>query len=73
MPYVYAQAKLCSQEGYPMLRTLFFEYPEDTTSWLIEDEYMFGENILVAPLMEDVPERLSATGALDRLPERRNL
>jgi len=57
MSYVYAQAKLCSQEGYPMLRTLFFEYPEDTTSWLIEDEYMFGEDILVAPLMEDVPER----------------
>jgi len=57
MSYVYAQAKLCSQEGYPMLRTLFFEHPEDTTSWLIEDEYMFGEDILVAPLMEDVPER----------------
>ncbi len=57
MPYVYAQARLCSQEGYPMLRTLFFEYPEDPTSWLVEDEYMFGEDILVAPLMEDVPER----------------
>jgi alpha-D-xyloside xylohydrolase len=57
MPYVYAQGKLCSQEGYPMLRTLFFEYPEDPTSWLVEDEYMFGEDILVAPLMEDVPSR----------------
>ncbi|MDQ4002322.1 MAG: alpha-xylosidase [Actinomycetota bacterium] len=57
MPYVYAQARLCSQEGYPMLRTLFFGYPEDPTSWLVEDEYMFGEDILVAPLMEDVPER----------------
>ena len=57
MPYVYAQAKLCSQEGYPMLRTLFFEYPEDPTSWLIEDEYLFGTDILVAPLMEDVPSR----------------
>jgi alpha-D-xyloside xylohydrolase len=57
MPYVYTQAKLCSEEGYPMLRTLFFEYPEDPTSWLIEDEYMFGRDILVAPLMEDVPSR----------------
>jgi alpha-D-xyloside xylohydrolase len=57
MPYVYTQARLCSEEGYPMIRTLFFEYPEDPTSWLIEDEYMFGTDILVAPLMEDVPSR----------------
>jgi len=57
MPYLYAQAKLCSEKGYPMVRTLFFEYPEDPTSWLIEDEYMFGEDILVAPLMEDVSSR----------------
>ena len=40
-----------------MLRTLFFEYPEDPTSWLIEDQYLFGEQILVAPLMEDEPHR----------------
>lgn len=57
MPYIYAQAKLCSQEGYPMLRTLFFEYPGDPTCWLIEDEYFFGTDILVAPLMEDLPSR----------------
>src|SRR5215212_2088639 len=57
MPYVYAQAKLCSEEGYPMVRTLLFEYPEDGASWFIEDEYMFGTDILVAPLMEDIPTR----------------
>jgi alpha-D-xyloside xylohydrolase len=57
MPYIYAQARLCSEQGFPMVRALFFEYPEDPTSWLIEDEYIFGEDILVAPLMEDVPSR----------------
>jgi alpha-D-xyloside xylohydrolase len=56
MPYVYAQAKLCSEEGYPMVRTLFFEYPEDRASWSIEDQYMFGRDILVAPLMQDSPD-----------------
>ena len=40
-----------------MLRTLFFEYPEDRTSWSIEDEYLFGEDILVAPLMQESPDR----------------
>jgi alpha-D-xyloside xylohydrolase len=57
MPYVYAQATLSSERGYPMLRTLFFEYPEDPACWMIEDEYMFGEDILVAPLMEETSSR----------------
>ena len=57
MPYVYAQARLASENGHPMLRTLFFEYPDDPTSWLIEDQYLFGTDILVAPLMEDTPGR----------------
>jgi alpha-D-xyloside xylohydrolase len=52
MPYIIAQAKDSSARGFPMLRTLFFEYPEDPTSWTIDDEYMFGSNLLVAPLME---------------------
>ena len=51
MPYVYAQAKHCSEQGFPMLRTLFFEYPDDPTSWFIEDQYLFGSDILVAPLI----------------------
>ncbi len=53
MPYIYAQAKESSEKGFPMLRTLFFEFPSDETSWLIEDEYMFGSSLLVAPLFAD--------------------
>ncbi len=52
MPYIYAQAVDSSAHGYPMLRTLFFEYPDDPTSWLIDDQYMFGSDLLVAPLIE---------------------
>ncbi len=51
MPYVYAQAKQCSEHGLPMLRALFIEYPDDAGSWLVEDEYLFGSDILVAPLL----------------------
>ncbi|NLL70475.1 MAG: hypothetical protein GX238_05015, partial [Epulopiscium sp.] len=47
------QAYQCSQKGYPMIRTLFFEYPEDPTAWFIEDQYLFGENLLVAPIFEE--------------------
>jgi len=53
MPYIYTQAKLSSEQGFPMIQTLFFEYTEDSTAWYIEDAYMFGSDILAAPLMEE--------------------
>ena len=57
MPYVYAQAKDCTERGLPMVRALLVEFPEDPGAWLIEDEYMFGSQMLVAPLMESGTER----------------
>lgn len=52
MPYVYAQAKECTEKGLPMLRALFVEFPDDPGAWKVEDEYLFGSQILVAPLLE---------------------
>jgi len=52
MPYVYAQAKDCSERGLPMVRALLVEFPQDQGAWLVEDEYMFGSQMLVAPLLE---------------------
>ena len=52
MPYVFAQAKLCTEQGLPMVRALFVEFPHDAGAWLTEDEYMYGSQILVAPLLE---------------------
>ena len=52
MPYVYAQAKDSADRGLPMVRALFVEYPGDPGSWGIEDEYLFGRDVLVAPLFE---------------------
>jgi alpha-D-xyloside xylohydrolase len=63
MPYVYAQAKDSSDHGLPMVRALFVEFPEDPGSWNVDDEYLFGSSILVAPLMEE-----NATGRNVYLP-----
>jgi len=57
MPYVYAQAQDCCNRGLPMVRALFVEFPDDAGAWLQEDEYLFGSQILVAPLMENTRER----------------
>ncbi|TRW26693.1 alpha-xylosidase [Flavobacterium zepuense] len=57
MPYIYAQAKESSEKGLPMLRALFVEFPNDPGSWLIDNQYLFGSDLLVAPLLEEVTER----------------
>lgn len=57
MPYVYAQAKKCTETGLPMVRALFVEFPEDPGAWLVEDAYIFGSDIYVAPLMSSETSR----------------
>ncbi|MDA3930439.1 MAG: alpha-xylosidase [Prolixibacteraceae bacterium] len=57
MPYIYAQAKYSSENGLPMLRALFVEYPEDPGAWLVDNQYLFGSDILVAPLFTSVTSR----------------
>lgn len=39
-------------KGTPVMRTLFYEFPEDQTAWEIEDEYLYGDRVLVAPVLE---------------------
>lgn len=41
-----------------MVRALFVEFPHDAGAWLVEDEYMYGSQMLVAPLLESGTERL---------------
>ena len=53
MPYVYAQAKDSSDHGLPMVRALFVEFPNDPGSWNVDDEYLYGSSLLVAPLMHE--------------------
>ncbi len=53
MPYIYAQAKHSSENGLPMLRALFVEFPDDAGAWNVDDEYLFGADMLVAPMFEN--------------------
>jgi alpha-D-xyloside xylohydrolase len=53
MPYVYAQAKDSCEHGLPMVRALFVEFPDDPGSWNVDDEYLYGSQMLIAPLMHE--------------------
>ena len=53
MPYIYAQSKEAAEKGLPMMRALFVEFPNDRGAWNVENEYMFGSDMLVAPIFEE--------------------
>jgi len=39
-----------STNGSPLIRTMFYEFPADAKCWELEDQYMFGDKYLVAPI-----------------------
>ena len=41
------------EKGSPVMRTLFYEFPEDKDCWDVTDSYMFGPDILVAPVVHE--------------------
>ncbi len=56
MPYIYTIAEEAT-EGKPMIRAMFMEFPNDSAAAYTEDsqyQYMWGENLLVAPVYENV-------------------
>lgn len=40
------------EKGTPIMRALFYEFPEDKRCWEIEDQYMYGDQLLIAPVLE---------------------
>ena len=51
-PYVRRLMEEAHEKGTPVMRPLFYDFPEDKACWENETQYMFGPEILVAPVME---------------------
>lgn len=51
-PYIKQLMEEAHRDGSPIMRALFYEFPEDKHCWDVEDSYCFGPNILVAPVTE---------------------
>lgn len=51
-PYIMKQMKLASEDGTPVMRPLFYDFYGDKNVYDIGDEYMFGPDLLVAPVVE---------------------
>lgn len=66
-PYLIATAFRCAAEKVPMMRPLVYEWPQDKAARQVEDEFLLGDAILVAPLLEEnqtAREVLSAGGRM---------
>ncbi|WMJ87194.1 glycoside hydrolase family 31 protein [Anaerocolumna sp. MB42-C2] len=57
-PYTRELMEEAHSMGKPVMRTMFYEFPKEEICWELKDEYMYGSDILVAPVMyEDMFER----------------
>jgi alpha-glucosidase (family GH31 glycosyl hydrolase) len=52
LPYLYSAVHECATTGMPILRALWLEYPDDPKAVACGDEYLWGKNVLVAPVVE---------------------
>ncbi|GMB01143.1 glycoside hydrolase family 31 protein [Pelosinus sp. IPA-1] len=50
-PYIRALMKAAHEKGTPVMRPIFYDFPGDKISWEINDQYMFGPDVLVAPIL----------------------
>ena len=57
LPYIIEQSELACKSGYPMVRALLFHHPHDHQCWHIDDEYYFGSEFLVCPVMNSENKR----------------
>ncbi|MDO9258123.1 MAG: glycoside hydrolase family 31 protein [Bacteroidales bacterium] len=51
-PYIYTYARQAFDNGLPLMRALMIEYPDDPEAFNLNSQFLFGKELLVAPVME---------------------
>jgi alpha-D-xyloside xylohydrolase len=54
-PYLLRQMELAADSGLPAMRPLFVDFPADDRAWTVEDQFMLGPDLLVAPVLSPGP------------------
>ncbi|MFI5125321.1 MAG: TIM-barrel domain-containing protein [Candidatus Acidiferrales bacterium] len=52
LPYLYSAVRECAATGMPIMRALWLHYPDDPVAIARDDEYLWGRDVLVAPVFE---------------------
>lgn len=57
LPYIIEQSQKTTTTGYPLVRALIFHHHDDRICWHIDDQYYFGDDLMVAPVMNSENRR----------------
>lgn len=69
MPYIYSMAMRVALEDYTMMRALLFDFPYDEKAHTVDDQFLFGDSLLVCPVTK--PMQDDASGAVTGSKERK--
>ncbi len=58
-PYITTLMEQAHEKGTPVMRPLFYDFPQDQKAWEVEDQYLFGPDVLVKPVTEADCRRVS--------------
>ena len=61
LPYLYDQARKSSHNAKPLLRALLLDYPDDRNTWHLDDQYLFGDALLIAPVLAPLADSATRT------------
>jgi alpha-D-xyloside xylohydrolase len=51
-PYIHEQMRVAARDGLPPMRPLFVDFPDDLDAWRVEDQFLFGPDLLISPVLE---------------------
>ena len=71
IPYIYTMNMLTHRDGKPLMEPMYYEYPESDEAYSVPNEYMFGTELIVAPITEKLNKKLLMAGTDVWLPEGR--
>ena len=69
MPYIYTEARRTYDTGVAFLHPLYYDWPEEDAAYTSKDEYMFGENLLAAPVVTPINSGTTLAGESVWLPK----
>jgi alpha-glucosidase (family GH31 glycosyl hydrolase) len=71
IPYIYTANRLTAKEGIPLVRPMYYLYPEDERSYQAPNQYYFGSELIVCPITQKTDPQTGLAGVKVFLPEGR--
>ncbi|MBR5409634.1 MAG: DUF5110 domain-containing protein [Clostridia bacterium] len=71
VPYIYTMNRLTHRDGLPLIRPMYYLYPDKTEAYGVPNEYLFGTELIVCPITEKIDNKAQHASVRVWLPEGR--